>query len=367
MNLRNRVFLGSLLALTIIPATSFAAKIRLRENSVIPVIVDDELSIQDSRAGDRFRAHVDSHLEVPMGTRLLGRVVGVHEAKGDRKAYMDLEFTDIELPNGDKSRLTAVPVMLSDRHVVRGNDGRFRAVPDEKKKSSTVLGGALGGFVIGSIFKKQAEGLILGTIAGIIVAETDKSNNGNIVITRGTRLGALVEKEQTIETDAPDSRKDRVNKLWHLEGPDADRPARRSRPPEEEDNRRTRRDDSPARIPTADASDAAIRYEEKHLRFTKDEKPFLQGETLMVPLNSTADQLDLSVSERNKVLYVEDDDSMLKIEKDSKEYRLNGKRGTLDEAIVEKDGKIYVPIQLLAELKSGAVYVDGKKLEKHSE
>jgi hypothetical protein len=83
----------------------------------------------------------------------------------------------------------------------------------------------------------------------------------------------------------------------------------------------------------------------------------------MVPLNRTADQLDLDVDSRSGESYViTDSDSNLRIEQGSRDYRLNGRYGTKAVRVQERDGTVYVPLEVLVELKRDPVYLNGVRV-----
>jgi len=367
-----------------IPALSQAASTTLRRDTVLPVTFEDSLTIKENRAGDRFTVRVDDNRDLPFGTKLNGRIVNVRPARDDRPAYMDLEFTEVVLPDGTRRNFRAVPIPLNDRYTTRDADGRVVVRKDVRKKENLVLGGALGGLVLGSILKKPVEGAVLGTIAGIVLAETDKKNDGNTLIQKGQRMGALVEETVTLTYDDRGRNRDRDwdrdrdidrnrdrnrDRDWDI---DRDRNRDRDRDRDWDRGRNQDRDrDDWGRDDRNDQLGRDLRIEigRRELRYTRREQPYRLGETVMVPLDRTAEQIGLNVEKgRNgKAIYVEgEDESTLRIQIDAREARLNGRTVTMDRAVVERDGIVYVPVELLARMKNETLRVNGNTVRARS-
>jgi hypothetical protein len=304
-------------------STALAYPHRLVRDSVIPVVLCDQISVHGSRRGDRFNAEVREDCDLPRGTRLEGRVIDVREKTDRHAASMDLEFTRMKLPDGAETDIRAVPVALNGANV-SSRDGHYEAVKPIRKDSA-VIGGAVGGFVIGTLIKKPFEGLFAGTLAGILVAE-GQGKEQDLVLKPGTKLGAQLERDVTF-----DYSRDR--------------------------NRDGNRDWDDAR--NDDRDRLHVRIADQDLRYSDDLKPFRQGNTVMVPLDRTADQLNLTVDKADRGrIYVESDAISLRIEQGSEAYRLNGKKGKFNRSVMERNGVIYVPLEAFSLLDAGRVMVD---------
>jgi hypothetical protein len=85
----------------------------------------------------------------------------------------------------------------------------------------------------------------------------------------------------------------------------------------------------------------------------------------MVPLNRTAEQLGLSIDsyQSDNTIIVQDMDSHLRLEHGSRDYRLNGRYGTMPHQLEVRNGVTYVPIDVLARMKHDAVLVNGNRVE----
>ena len=333
------------LGLTLVPLVAHAETIVLRRDSVVPVVMEDTLNLKDARRGDKFFARVEGARELPYGTLIEGRVVGIRDRRGDQPASMDLEFQTMLLPDGSHSAIRAVPVRLDSSAIRRGAVGRLVASrPQDKGKF--VLGGFLGGLILGNSVKKPFEGAFLGALAGIVLAETQ--DDGDVVARKGSKLGALFEKDVKITYNGPwdgnrnplDRRDDRYNE-------------------ENRDNRddRYNRDDRDSRA-------IVLTYGRRDLSYGANETPYRIENTVMVPAERTARYLGFDSSwAGTRVLMIEDDDNLLRFESGSSDYRLNGRRARLSHPLTERNGVWYCPLDALSSLRKDSVYVNGTRVE----
>jgi hypothetical protein len=56
---------------------------------------------------------------------------------------------------------------------------------------------------------------------------------------------------------------------------------------------------------------------------------------------------------------VEDDNHLLKLQVDSKDYRFDGQKGILSSSVIERDGTVYAPLEILALMKDKKREQDG--------
>lgn len=346
-----------------------ADSIDLRRDDVIPVIAQKQLDFSSTREGDRFTTIVDDNRILPWGSRVEGRVERIERKDGKRPAFMDIQFTTIILPDGRRVDFRGTAVPLSKDYVTKDRDGRWQAKKGIRKETA-VLGGAAAGLILGSIIKKPFEGALLGAIAGIVVAETDKTHigDGNVVVAKGAKLGALVDQNVRFTFDGDWDRRgtdrddrDRDNR----DGYDRygyDRDGRynarydTTRGDRDDDGRYDRDDGADSRVPS-------IQVGSRSLRYTNDLRPYRSNGVVMVPLRSTAEQLnlDLSVDRNSGQARLENEDDRLVLEQDSKTYRLNGKGGTLPLATERRNGVEYVPLEAFGMVVRSRIIVDGTR------
>lgn len=348
--------------------------IDIEKNRVIPVRLNDDISIRHSRRGDRFSATVENDYDLPRGTRLQGHVVSVHKKSDLQPEYIELTFDRMNLPDGSIEDIRAVPISLDSNAVRRDRNGRYYGTDKVIDRDKAVLGGALAGIVLGSIVHKPIEGAIIGAVAGVIIGQNQDSYGDNSVMRRGTRVGALFQRAFRVDYTGGRYGNDRYgNDRYGNDryGDDRDRNDRYDNDRDEDDGyyRGSNRDryDQTSSDPYGwndrlSRNDRIV-YLGRELRFTGAARPFWQGKTLLVPLYRAADQLDLRVDSRGRDSYiVTDADSTLRIEQGSRDYRLNGRNDTMAVKVTDRDGVIYLPIEILAQLKRDPVYLNGRRL-----
>ena len=355
-----RSFPLRIVAVTILVPVAAAAlagdTLRVFANTVVPIVMEDELNVRINRPGDRFRARVEDSRELPYGTRLEGVVLESRRAERDRPAFMDVEFKRLILPDGRRVDIRAVPISLDSRAIRRDRDGRLTADRSKIKSEHYVVGGLVGGLLLGSAFKKPFEGAFLGTLAGILLAEGERGKNkGDVVAKNGQRMGALFERDVTVEFDGRDNR--------YGYRRDDDRYDRYDRDGDADRDERDRYDDRWERVPAEQTLD--LTHRGRTIRFDRDRAPFEIEGTWMVPLEDAASRMDLEVenSTRTNSVLVMSGSHMLRFERDSDRYRLDGRQGTLPRPMVERNGVWYVPLRVLASAVEGEVVANGIKLE----
>ncbi len=342
-------------------ATAFSAAdtIRVRRNEVLNIVMGDSLSVTHTRTGDNFIAWIDEP-GFPRGSQLYGRVNRVDRRRD--QAAIELEFQTIRFPDGTRKSIDAVPVSLSRGRYERNRNGRLEA-RRPKNSDSTVAGGILGGYILGKIIGKPAEGAFWGTVAGILVAGLEQGEGG-LYFRRGDRMGAMFERDFNANVRMDwDDRYGR-NDPWN-----DDRDNRRDDGYDRRDDRNRDRDDDRNRDMDRDPfesqrNECEIRYRGRSIAFGREELPFYSGSVLMVPLSQMADHLGLSVDvrEQNRRIFVEDEENSAILEMSSKQYRLNGRKKQLNGNIETRNEVVYVPIQLFEDMRKNEIEV--RKLNK---
>jgi hypothetical protein len=341
-----------------LPAIVSAQTIDIRRNSVIPVVFDDTLSIKDSRTGERFHSFVDNDPQLPKGTELNGQIIDIKPARGKEPASMQLAFTDLVLPDGRHIDIDAAVVPLDAKLYDKDANGRLIAKPDSNKKGGQVLGGALGGLVIGSLIGKQLEATIIGALAGILIAETDKSNDGNIVVKKGQKMGALLRGDLVLDPRNQDE-------MGQIADEDTrDVPPVRDNPPLPPRERipADRRDDV---RPPARQDKIIVTYGSRNLLWDRD-KPYWDGDVAMVPLDHTAIQMGLRTSpdkDNQEAIFIEGRQGYLQIEVDARTARLNGRTVELEVPVRREGDMVFVPLDLLVAISKESVYLNGERIE----
>jgi hypothetical protein len=298
------------------------AHINLRKGDVVPVTFDQDLSVKENRQGDRFSTSVQDSSYLPLGTHLDGYISKLQPKQGESAAFLELAFDQIILPDGSRVRIDAVPMPLDGKYVQKNPDGRYTA-KKVATKGSTVAAGALGGLVLGALLKRPFEGAFIGTLAGIVVAESSKDGE-NLTIKKGTVAGAALQQGTAFDFSL--------------------RPG-----------------SDPGALP---ATSFDIRVGTRSLSFSGSEIPFVDGGVTMVPLKAAVTQLGWQFEAIPNAIFVETDDHTLRIENDSANFRYDGRKGTLVRAMVKRNGAVYAPVEVLQRMTNEDVVINGTKLDR---
>ncbi|HWD38322.1 MAG TPA: stalk domain-containing protein [Fimbriimonas sp.] len=318
-------------ALTAAPAR--ADDIDIHRNDAVQIVFEQDLRADVNRPGDRFVVRVDKDPLLRKGTLMFGRVLGVHWANRRRAASMDLELTSLVTPDGTRRHIEALPGPINDPHLTRGADGRLIARYKPGDDKAYVFGGTVGGLILGGIGHRPIRGAFIGALIGALAGHADRRANANLVVAKGEKMVAVFERDVT---DAP----------WRAD----DRPG-------------WRHNEGSGASETLPHASAEIRYGDSRLEFD-GAQPFEDDGVLMVPLEKTAQQLDLDVTEHtNGVATIDGPDSSMEVYTDSNEYKLNDSSGRLAHKVVQRDDTLYVPINVFAPLKADSILVNGKPVD----
>jgi hypothetical protein len=322
------IIISSLISVSSAWSAPDQTRIDLRRNDAIPVRFEDTLSFSKSHEGDRFSAKVDNDRDLPKGTRFEGRVVDIRHGRRDEPGTMTLEFDRLILPGGREEKILATPIAWNQKYLSKNRDGRWEAKQGDQR-DRYVLGGLAGGLIVGSIAKKPFEGAFIGALAGILIGESEKASNADVVIRKGDKVGALIERDVRVGWNDRDDLNNSQDK---------DRQQDRG---------------------------ISIYYDGKELRYDRDESPYESGQTVMVPLERTAKLLGFNVEleDRQDRIFIEGDNKLVRLDRTSREYRVNGDRRTLSRNLEERESVLYVPLEVFKALVDRPFKVNGTKLE----
>ena len=377
--------IGLTCALLTLSGFASAYDIEIRRQTVVPVVVSQDVRIRDLCEGDHFFVDVDRGNLLPWGTRFEARV-SRSSSNRSRNGELSFEFVMAYFPDGRRERICARPISMNERYMTRDRNGHW-SVKSDRRSQDTVFGGFVGGLILGSLIDKPFEGAVLGTLFGIGASEADRHRSDNRdLLRRGTRFGAAF-----VDDFRCDYRWDNRNgHNWDDRGRDDrgwgdrgrgnqgdNRGWDNNRGNDNRDNGRNngrpgvdRWGDDPVRgeggrpgdRPGRDAFD--LTWQGRGLRFDARNQPYWDGQTLMVPVLEMGSQLGLhveSLSGGRKAL-LEADDRMATIEQDARDYRLNGKRETWNRPATMRDGNLFAPIELFGKLVGGEFRVNGTKI-----
>jgi hypothetical protein len=168
-------------------------------DTVVRVSLDERLSSQTARIGDRVTATVapGDYSGFPEGTRLEGTVTDVQRATADRPGVLDMQFRGAILPDGRRVALNGELASLAEDDVRRTEDGRLESRREGGGRRfdwKWVGYGAAGGAVLGEILGDNLlKGALLGGLGGAIYGylnrDRDRGRFQEVTLARGTEFG----------------------------------------------------------------------------------------------------------------------------------------------------------------------------------
>lgn len=183
----------------------------LYKSTVIPVRLDTDLSSNESRAGDRFTATVDStnngyYDNLPAGTKIEGRVVTATRRNGNEPGILELAFDRVIMPNGRSEDLDGTLVSLTGKGIAKDAEGRITASGEARDNRGVFAGyGAGAGVVVGLLSGDSVKGLltkgVLGGLLGLGAGELQRAQNRNpknVVLSKGTTFGVRLDNDLTL-------------------------------------------------------------------------------------------------------------------------------------------------------------------------
>jgi hypothetical protein len=168
----------------------------LPADTVLKVRLNDTISTESSRPGDRFMATVEGS-SLPSGSRVQGVVIGVTRADKGTPGKIGLDFRTLELPDGRRIPITGTPTSLDSKSVTTTSSGRLVATSHSKKNTGKYIAyGAAGGLLIGSLLGKNVVGGLLGAGAGYLLGKNKdkKAAQRDIVLKEGTKMGVRLDR-----------------------------------------------------------------------------------------------------------------------------------------------------------------------------
>jgi hypothetical protein len=175
---------------------------------VIPVHLDEELSSDQSRRGDRFTATVDAdpssyrHLR---GAVVEGQVTEAKPRKGDQPGRLRLAFTRLRTRHGHTYPIHGSVIGLDNHSVEQRDGGLLVAKPGEKKKYLEFAGIGAGAGALVSVLgsgKLKLENVLIGGLLGAGAAQLTKgkTETRDVKLKKGTRIGVRLDSRFDYES-----------------------------------------------------------------------------------------------------------------------------------------------------------------------
>lgn len=178
----------------------------LPESQTFSLKINDALSSQTARVGDRFRSTVlvpvyASGVEVvPAGSMVEGRVASVRAARSrGRAGEIAVVFDSLILPDGTRYQIEGALTDLRDENSGDvDSESHVTGRSSETRQIIFVGGGTGGGAAIGGVVgggKGAAIGAAIGAGAGVVGAMMSKGNE--VEVRRGTEIGMITTRPIT--------------------------------------------------------------------------------------------------------------------------------------------------------------------------
>ncbi len=188
-----------------VPNTS-PAYYTIPANQVIRARVNEHLSSETARIGDRFTATTmipiySSGIEViPAGSIITGRVTDVRRAERKGKVgWLGVSFVSLQLPNGTTRTINGSLTDLSSDNVTYDNEGQVKGGSSTKRNVVFIGGGATAGALIGAIAGGgKGAGIGAGVGAGLGVAGAFFSKGKEAIVKPGTEFGVILNRSVSL-------------------------------------------------------------------------------------------------------------------------------------------------------------------------
>jgi len=186
-------------------AQAQSKSVSLTRGTVIAVHLQDELSSNESRKGDRFVATVDDRNSksdwrsdaLPSGSTIKGYVRSVSPREGKRPGMLDLAFDRVVLPDGHGYSIQGSLISLDNKSITKDKNGRLIANKAHSNNRLTYVGiGAGAGALIGLVTSRKhvVEDSLLGAGAGLLFGALEKGKSpSDVKLKAGTQMGVRLD------------------------------------------------------------------------------------------------------------------------------------------------------------------------------
>jgi hypothetical protein len=171
------------------------------------IITNSTINSMSARVGDTFNANIDgplvidSQTVIPTGSELVGQITYVESAgRIGKNALMDIRFTSVKLPNGERVPINAKIITTDESGVLRGGKKSNIVLKATGTAAGSTAAGAAAGTSAGAILGSVAGGALFGTAVGglVGVGYALYRKGKNIILPSGTKLGVTLEQPLTV-------------------------------------------------------------------------------------------------------------------------------------------------------------------------
>ncbi|HEX8175549.1 MAG TPA: hypothetical protein VF543_10550 [Pyrinomonadaceae bacterium] len=182
------------------PANPTPVYYNVAAGQVIQVRMNEQLSSETARIGDRFTTTVMVPIYargvevIPAGSTITGRVTNVKRAQRRSKAgWIQVAFVSLQLPNGTTRAINGSLTTLENETATFDDEGQVTGRGSTKRNVVFISGGAATGALIGAIAGGgKGAGIGAGIGAGLGVAGAYLSRGKEAVVRPGTDFGVIL-------------------------------------------------------------------------------------------------------------------------------------------------------------------------------
>jgi len=183
--------------------TTTTDRVVLDPGTVIPVILENELTSNSSISGDTFTATVDTSREaynnILQGATVGGFIRSATPRDGNDPGTLDLAFTSLRLANGESYTISGALTSLDAKNLEMTDGGMLRAKntrSDQRLKYAGIGAGAGALIRILGGDKLRIEDVLIGGLLGYGVGSIIKTPESvhDVDLKPGTKLGVVLNK-----------------------------------------------------------------------------------------------------------------------------------------------------------------------------
>lgn len=183
--------------------TQSIPEVVIRANTVIPVVLNNNLTSNNAAIGDRFTANVDTQGSntydgIPSGTVIEGHVDTVRPMTNNDPGVLGLTFDRFRFPDGRTMPIDGSLIGL-DSNSVTNDNGRLVAKKAANKNTKYVGIGAGAGALLAVATKGNViTTAVIGAALGYLYDQSQAQTRKDVTLNSGTRFGVVLNRDEAI-------------------------------------------------------------------------------------------------------------------------------------------------------------------------
>jgi len=172
--------------------------------SSFEVITNSDISTKNNHVGEVFTATlnqsitVGSEIVIPAGSEVYGQITYSEDAgRAGRNALMEIKFTSIKPPYGNKIPMMGKIVTKDDSGVLKGGSLKQQLAKGASTIAVTTAGGLATGLGIGAIASEAGAGAAIGSAAGGVLGL------GYVIARKGKEVSLPIGTKMIVTLEQP--------------------------------------------------------------------------------------------------------------------------------------------------------------------